>query len=368
MAGRTRNMTEQTEGRSGETRRNNAIKLAVLLILALAGMWIISGFLRALIWAGIIAIAIDPLYVKLEMGKLGLRHRTLLAALVTLAIALLLLVPIVVGISEAAHDASGMIGWIQHVEQAGLPVPDWAGRIPFAGHALADWWQVNLATPEGAQFRLHQFDAGDWLMRSRAIGLSVLHRAIIFAFTLIALFFLLLHRDSVVQQCRVAGERVLGATSERIRKQTVLSVRGTIDGLVLVGLGEGAVMAVVYVILGVPHALLLGGLTAVAAIIPFGAAIMFAIAAGTLLAQGSVVGAVLIVVLGLVVLGIADHFIRPALIGSATQLPFIWVLLGILGGVETLGLLGLFIGPATMAILFMLWREFIQGPDETLAR
>jgi predicted PurR-regulated permease PerM len=58
----------------------------------------------------------------------------------------------------------------------------------------------------------------------------------------------------------------------------------------------------------------------------------------------------------LVVVGIADHFLRPAMIGSATRLPFLWVLLGILGGVETLGL---FVGPATMAVLVMLWREFV---------
>ena len=41
----------------------------------------------------------------------------------------------------------------------------------------------------------------------------------------------------------------------------------------------------------------------------------------------------------------ADHFVRPVLIGGATKLPFLWVLLGILGGVEVWGLIGLFIGP-----------------------
>ncbi len=66
-----------------------------------------------------------------------------------------------------------------------------------------------------------------------------------------------------------------------------------------------------------------------------------------------------VVVIGLIVVAIADHFLRPVLIGSATRLPFLWVLLGILGGVEALGLLGLFVGPATMAVLVMLWREFV---------
>lgn len=341
-------------------RRDNAIKIVVALVIALTGVWIISGFLRALIWAGIIAIAIDPLYARLERQRIG-RHPSVLAALVTLATALVLLVPIVIGISEAAIDASVVMTWLNHAEQNGIPVPVWAHQLPIGGQALVSWWQANLATPEGAQFRLHQFDAAYWLEHTKVIGTGVLNRAIIFAFTLIALFFLLRDRDSVVEQFSTAGERLLGATSERILQQTVRSVRGTIDGLVLVGFGEGAVMAVVYVALGVPHPLLMGALTAVAAIIPFGAAVMFAIAAGALLVQGSVFGAVAVIVAGLVVLAIADHFVRPLLIGNATKLPFLWVLIGILGGVETFGLLGLFVGPATMAVLFMLWREFVRG-------
>jgi predicted PurR-regulated permease PerM len=55
--------------------------------------------------------------------------------------------------------------------------------------------------------------------------------------------------------------------------------------------------------------------------------------------------------------------VRPVLIGGATRLPFLWVLLGILGGVETWGLLGLFLGPALMAALMLLWREW-AGRDE----
>jgi predicted PurR-regulated permease PerM len=138
----------------------------------------------------------------------------------------------------------------------------------------------------------------------------------------------------------------------------IASVHGTVDGLVLVGLGEGFIMGIAYLIAGVPHPTLLGLLTAVAAMVPFGAPVAFGIAALILLTQGSVISAVVIVVLGMVVSFAADHFIRPTLIGSATRLPFLWVLLGILGGVETWGLLGLFLGPAIMAALILLWREW----------
>jgi predicted PurR-regulated permease PerM len=60
----------------------------------------------------------------------------------------------------------------------------------------------------------------------------------------------------------------------------------------------------------------------------------------------------------LVVVFVADHFVRPFLIGGAAQLPFLWVLLGILGGIETFGLLGLFLGPVVMAALISLWRDW----------
>jgi len=107
-------------------------------------------------------------------------------------------------------------------------------------------------------------------------------------------------------------------------------------------------------------------LTAVAAMIPFGAAVLFAIAALMLIGQGAVGWAIAIVVIGLIVVGIADHFVRPYLIGGSTRLPFLWVLIGILGGVESLGLLGLFVGPATMAMLILLWRDYIEGAPAVL--
>lgn len=337
-----------------------AVTKALLIgALAILGFWIMSGFLPALIWAAIIAIAIDPVYLKTEQNGLGRRHRILVAGIVTLAIALLLIVPIAFGVAQAAREAAQVAGRVADAQVHGIPVPAWVAQLPIASGRIAAWWQSNLATPEGARQQLHHISGTTWLAHSTLIGAGLLHRAIIFAFTLITLFFLLKDRDVIVAQCRTAGERLLGDAGERIARQAVLSVRGTIDGLVLVGIGEGVVMTMAYLALGVPHPLLLGVLTAIAAIIPFGAAVMFVVAAMLLLAQGSAMAAIAVIVIGLTVVGIADHFFRPALIGSATRLPFLWVLIGILGGVETFGLLGLFVGPATMAVLFMLWREFL---------
>jgi predicted PurR-regulated permease PerM len=135
------------------------------------------------------------------------------------------------------------------------------------------------------------------------------------------------------------------------------AIRATVNGLVLVGLAEGLLLGIAYEFANLPSAVLWAAATGVMAIIPFGAPLAFGAVAAVLLYAGNVTGAVAILAWGAVVLFVADHFVRPSIIGSATKLPFIAVLLGILGGVETLGLIGLFVGPVVMTLFVTLWHE-----------
>jgi predicted PurR-regulated permease PerM len=353
---------ENAPDHDAASRRTRIARGALAAALIALALWLLLPFLPALIWAMIIAVAVDPL-VKRTERRFARPHPNLIALAFTLGLALLVMVPVAFGVAQAAREAQDVAGWMAAARDHGLPPPAWLAHLPWGSGEATAWWQANLADPNAARVQLHALQGVLWSTQSRLIGIGLLHRMVVFAFTLLALFFLIRDRDAIVAQLRTMSDRLLGPTGERIGQQAMLSVRGTIDGLVLVGIGVGAVMAVAYELLGVPHPLLLGAATAIAAMIPFGAAVMFAIAALLLLVNGSVGAAVAVVVIGLVVVFIADHFIRPAMIGGATRLPFLWVLLGILGGVEALGLLGLFVGPATMAVLVMLWREFVAPGD-----
>lgn len=338
--------------------RQRIARIVLAAALALFGLWVAHPFLPALLWALVIAIAIGPVYARAEQRWPRL-SRHLLPAIATLVIGLAVLLPIAAGLLQAIHEARDLAHWIADARANGIPAPQWIANLPFGERAVADWWAENLATPEGAQRQLGHLSDAAVLDQSRLIGSRILHHTTIFAFTLITLFFLLRDKDRIIAQMRRAGDRIFGPAGERIGIQIIKSIRGTIDGLVLVGIGEGVAMAIGYVVTGVPHPILLGALTAIAAMIPFGAALLIGIAAVLLLMQGSVAGAVGIVILGAAVIAIADHFVRPFLIGGATRLPFVWVLIGILGGVEAFGLLGLFVGPAVMAALILLWRELV---------
>ena len=344
----------------GAERARWHLAARVVLTLAVFGfaLFVLSNYLRALVWALVLAIALWPLFYRLA-AKTPLRLRSeILPALFALAVALVFLVPFALVAIEAAHQSHVVLDYAKQAEQNGIPVPDAVSRLPAnVAKPLSDWWNGNLAHAGWAKQLAERFDTASNRELGRTVGRSAIHRIVLFGFSLLALFFLFRDGDDVRGQCLTASHRILGPRGERIGRQVVASIHGTVNGLVLVGLGEGVVLGIVYAVAGVPHAILLGAFTAVAAMVPFAAAVAFGIAALIVLAAGKVIAAIVIVVAGFLTTFTADHFIRPSLIGGATKLPFLWVLLGILCGVETFGLLGLFVGPALMAVSILLWRE-----------
>lgn len=353
-------MTAATDGAS---RPQQLAKAALALLLTGLGVWTVHRFLPALIWAAILAIAVWPLYQRALRRWPPGKRTILLPSVFTLTLALVFIAPMVLAAVQVGKETHAVYENIARARTHGIPPPDWLGHLPVGGQQAASWWQENLTNPESANALLQKARQSEFVSNSRELGADVAHRVVLFGFTLLTLFFLFKDGDRFSTQLRQASARAFGPAGERVGRQMIASVHGTVDGLVLVGLGEGFILGIGYWFAGVPHPTLFGLFTAIAAMVPFGAPLVFGIAAAILLVQGSMMSAIVIGVLGMVVTFVADHFVRPTLIGNATRLPFLWVLLGILGGVETWGLLGLFLGPAIMAALILLWREWTAGRE-----
>ncbi|GAN55083.1 AI-2E family transporter [Tanticharoenia sakaeratensis] len=333
------------------------------LFFVLLGLFTLHDFLPALAWGCIFAVISWPAYRRAQRGWAW--GDTSLAALFTAAIALIFLTPLSIIGLEAAHEAQNVLDWLELIRQRGAPVPPWLPRLPMFGAQAVKWWQDHMVHPDDVADLLHSVDALRSMAMTRRLGGQVAHRGILFLFSIATLFFLLRDGRTVTKRCLIGSHRLFGHRGESLARQMISAVHGVVAGLVLVGLGEGFVMGTAYVFAGAPQPLLFGGVTAVAAMIPFLAVPSIALVSALILVQGSVIGGISVLCLGLFVIFVADHFIRPALIGGSTQMPFLWVLLGILGGVETWGLLGLFLGPAILAALHLLWRNWTEGepPD-----
>jgi predicted PurR-regulated permease PerM len=329
-------------------------RAALIIVVVFASVWMLWHLLPALAWACVLAIATWPLRQGLARRGIG---KTAVATLLTLVLAVVLVLPLIgLGI-EAAREGDAIVQWVRDIRQNGLGTPEWLSRLPYLGNTVAVWWQANLAEPEAARALFGRAETSGIFTLTRRLGIEVASRLTLLVFTLLALFFLYRDGPSVMEGARSVARRLFGRPGESLGQNAVAAVRGTVNGLVVVGLVEGVLLGIAYVATGLPHAALLGLATGALATVPFGASLVFVVCALVLLVQSQTTAAIALLVFGSLVVFVADHFVRPILIGSSTHLPFLWVLLGIFGGLETFGLIGLFLGPAIMSVVIAMWRE-----------
>jgi predicted PurR-regulated permease PerM len=351
-------------------RANISQRVATTIVdiaLVILGFWVLSGFFGALAWAVVLTLATWPLYERFQLLFSVKRHRIVVPLLFTILIALVFIIPFGVAVVEVWREMKSVMHWMTDAQYGGIPVPAIVGRLPFVGQQITDWWNANLTAPGAVTEILGHASSAQFARLTQEIGAILARRLTFFAFTVLTLFFLFRDGVALAKRFRTLCNRLLGRPGEHLATLTVSAVRSTADGLVLVGLGEGAVLGIAYTIFGAPHPALLAAFTGLLAMIPFGAPIIFTAASLFLLIDGNIGAAIGLSVYGWVVIGIADHAIRPILIGGAAKLPFLWVLLGIFGGLETFGLVGLFLGPAIMAALVSLWREWTDPVPRRLS-
>lgn len=330
----------------------------LIVVLVGLGVWMLRRFLPALCWAVVLAIATSTLYEHWLRRFRGKRRDIWAAATFTVFVGVVLIVPLIYVAALALSEAISLVrSFIESTRYGPPALPGWLEQIPGVDDWFRSAWDdaFNGAGPTTAL--THARPAlFEW---TRLVGVQLERRTVTLVFTLLTLFFVYLNRDRLRDDVLRASQRLFGHQVDRLLNRAVVAIRATVDGIVLVAVAEGAIMGAVYALAGVPHPVLLGTVTGVFAMVPFAAPVVFGLVAVVLAMNGFLAAALSVGIAGLIVLFVADHFVRPAIIGGAARLPFLWVLLGILGGIESFGLLGIFLGPALMAALVAIWRGWV---------
>lgn len=346
---------------SGPDARTNARVVFALVLVALS-LWTASSFLAPLIWATILAVALWPLYLKFTTRLMSGQSASA-AFVFTILVALVVVTPISLAIYTIAQQSDLLIDWLKKARESGVDVPDWVARLPIAAESLEQWWRANLSDPTAATALLKTLNADNVSGLLTTFGGQLIHRLFLLFFSLLALFALLRSGRTVAGRVLETCDRLFGEPGEGLVEKMVDATRATVNGTVLVALGEGVAIGVVYLLAGVPNALIFLLLTTAFAMIPFGAWLAFTAAAiVTISGGGSGVAAIGVFLWGSIVMLAGDHFVWPTLVGGAGRLPFLLAFIGIFGGLAAFGLVGLFIGPVIMAALLAMWREWIFRP------
>jgi predicted PurR-regulated permease PerM len=350
-----------------DSRVRTVARVAIAILVVLLAGWVARDFLVALTWAAVIAIAIWPIYIRFAISDLGGRSPAVAPLLFTFLTGLVLLVPIALAVHQIAKGSDAFARSINQLQQSGIPVPAWLARLPVAGEYLDLWWRTNLGNPKVLVDWLRGVNTENITAWTSALGGALMHRLVLFAFTLVTLFLVLRDGAWLADRALATTGHLLGHHGQRLVRKIADAIRATVSGTVAAAIVKGAVIGIAYFLTGVPHPLLFTVLTMALAMVPLGAWAALAAAVLILLVQGGTWWVASgLAGFGAATLLIGENFIQPALIGGAARLPFLLVLIGIIGGMQSFGLLGLFLGPVIMAALLTIWREWIgdeDGPD-----
>jgi len=337
----------------------------IVLVIA-AGIYFFHGFLVPVLAALVIAFASWPLYRDL-LHQVG-GSRPIAATIAILAILTFLVVPLSLAVSYTIGEIGQWFTWAVETNRTGSPTPEWMAALPGVGEWLDEQWIRYIGHP-GAIGELVQIisgaNIGSIYRGVLAAGTGLFDLFLTLLFMMIALFFVYKDGEAFASQIDTLGERILPMRWSRISRVVPATISSTVMGMTLIAIGEGIVLGVAYWIAGVPSPVTLGVITGVMALIPGGAPLCFTLVSVYLVASGSPVAGVALFAWGSTELFIVDKTLRPKLVGGPIKLPFLPTFFGLIGGVKTMGFLGLFIGPVLMAVLVAMWREWLHETQAT---
>jgi predicted PurR-regulated permease PerM len=328
------------------------------LALAAAALLVLRPFLVPLAWAAIAAYTTWPIY---RWVKRLTRRPKLAAAVLTALVAFGLGVPVGWVLATVANEASHLVLLLQESAGRQVSLPEWIASRAWLREPIeqlrSQWLLDSQALRDLVTSNLTQVSS-QLLSLAGGVARNVLQLAI----TLMALFVLYLDGERVLDQARrLAGIFFPSAPADFVEDIGGV-VRAVVFGLLGTAVAQGAIAAIGFVIFGVPSPVLLGMVTALASFVPFGPTLVWLAAVLGLVLAGETGNAIGMAVWGVLLVSTVDNVLRPLLISGPTQIPFLLVLFGVLGGLSTLGLLGLFVGPVVLSVAFALLSEFGKRP------
>jgi len=332
----------------------------LLVLVVAAGIYFFYGFIVPVLAALVIGFASWPFYEKF-LTFIGSR-RTLGASIAIAFIVAFIVGPISMALSYAIAEFGIWVKWLVKVNKVGAETPAWIANLPSIGPNLSELWTQHLGQPGafnelGAVFGSN---IGNISKTVLAAGGTAFSLALSLLFMLITLFFVYRNGASIATQVNKVGEFVLPGKWERFSGVVPATISSTVTGMTVIAIGEGIVLGIAYWLAGAPSPITLGVLTAFMALIPGGAPLSFTLVSMYLVGSGAPMAGTALFVWGAVELFIVDKTLRPKLVGGPIKLPFLPTFFGLIGGVKTMGFLGLFLGPVLMALLVAIWREWVR--------
>ena len=332
---------------------------AVLFIAILIGFsfWILRPFLGAIVWATMIVVATWPLMIAAQARLWG--KRALAVTVMTLALLLVLVVPLSLAIGTIVSNADTIAGWAKSLATFKVPLPpEWLGKLPVVGgKAVLAWEQVAAAGIEElvAKAAPYAGSATRWFVAEvGSFGMVFVQ----FLLTIVIAAIMYVNGERAAGGVRRFGRRLAGPRGEDSIRLAGQAIRGVALGVVVTALAQSVAGGIGLAVAGVPFAAILTAVMFMLAIAQLGPVLVLAPAVIWVYWSGNT-GWGTFLLIWTVAVGTMDNFLRPILIKKGADLPLLLIFAGVIGGLMAFGLIGIFVGPVVLAVGYTLLEAWV---------
>ncbi|MDN5511702.1 AI-2E family transporter [Acinetobacter sp.] len=324
---------------------------------------VLKYFIVPVVWAAIIAYVTWPLYQSV-LRMCGQRP-TLSATVMILSVVLVLGLPIIFAIFMLQHEGRNLYYELQKQVFSGhLNVPDFVRQLPIVGKEISRSLREINQDPNSTIQSVSLWIQGH-LNYGKAVLNEVSKNIIKLCFAVMSLFFFYRDGHTILNQVSKALEMVIGPRIHHYLETISETTRAVVYGVGLTAIAQSFLAGISYFVAGVPNPMVLTIITFLLALIPFGPPVAYTSVSLWLFSQGQTVEAIGVMAWGVCIVSTADNVIRPLVISGATQIPFLLIMFGVLGGLASFGMVGLFVGPVILAVLLAIWREWLHETNES---
>ena len=332
-------------------------KLSVILFVSGLAIWVLYPFTYAILFAGLMAIILTPIQQRLEtyIGK------TKSSFLIAITILLCIFIPLLFVLS---YTITEIIQYINHSESAAASITqigNLLSKIPYVGD-FAQNQLTNFVTSLQQDKQKIIANLDSVLPAVRYIGFASISLVTSVLISLLLLFQFLVSSTTLEKFFKTVVLKDFNDGDSFI-STVITTTRRVSIAILSTALIAGVTMGIVYACIGLPSPVLFGFVTAIASMVPFMVSILYiALGVGVFVFFGST-KAIILILIGVVLNLFTDNIMQPKIINKGVKLSFAASLIGIMGGLQAFGFIGIFLGPVIFNVVFVGIQKLMDGKE-----
>ena len=356
-------MGKLTENGEGQAFQKNMmasfVQIAALVILVSYCLVIIGPFVGLAIWGIVMAVAIYPLYRNVS-ARLGGREKLTATLFVVVGLAVVL----IPGWAMTKSAIMSIATFSAELKAGSVQIPPPSESVagwPLIGERLYGLWAGAAGNLEATlnEFQPQLREVGGWL--ARTIGSTALG-VLQFAVSVIIAGVVMLYADSGYSLSCSIAKKISPNRGAHLTDISIATIRSVTNGVIGVGVIQGALAGIGFFAMGVPHAGLLAAIVLITSIIQV-PALLIILPIVVWVFSYAATGPATIFAVYMLFAALSDNVLKPLLLGRGVDLPAIIVLFGAIGGMIAYGVIGLFLGAVILGLGYSIISDWLQVSD-----